>query len=92
MHCILYLFIHSICTHSEKSLHILHSSSILSIHIYSFHSPIRIDQKKILRESYLSVAAVVEEEASVNGGGGDRQSAASTAAVATGRVESGGDL
>jgi hypothetical protein len=38
------------------------------------------------------VAAVVEEEASVNGGGGDRQSVASTAVVATGRVESGGDL
>jgi hypothetical protein len=35
---------------------------------------------------------VAEEEAGVNGGGGDRQSATSTTAVATGRVESGGDL
>jgi hypothetical protein len=31
-------------------------------------------------------------EVGVDGGGGDRQSAASTAAVATDRVESGGDL
>jgi hypothetical protein len=36
--------------------------------------------------------AVAEDEASVDGGGGDRQSAASTAAVATDKVESGGDL
>jgi hypothetical protein len=35
---------------------------------------------------------VAEEEAGVNGDGGDRQSATSTTAVATGRVESGGDL
>jgi hypothetical protein len=35
---------------------------------------------------------VAEEEASVDGGGGDRQSAASTTAVATDKVESGGDL
>jgi hypothetical protein len=45
-----------------------------------------------LREPYLGVAAVAEEEADVDGGGGDRQSAASTVVVATGRVESGGDL
>jgi hypothetical protein len=38
------------------------------------------------------VAAVAEEEAGVDGDGGNRQSAVSTVAVATGRVESGGDL
>jgi hypothetical protein len=65
----------------------LHSSSIRSINLYSFHSPIRIDQKKVLREPYLGVAAVAEEEASVDGGGGDQQSAASTVVVVTGRVQ-----
>jgi hypothetical protein len=35
---------------------------------------------------------VAEEEAGVDDGGGDQQSVASTAAVATGRVESGGDI
>jgi hypothetical protein len=38
------------------------------------------------------VTAVVEEEVGVDGDSGDRQSAASTVAVATGRVESDGDL
>jgi hypothetical protein len=73
IHCILHLVIHSICTHSGKSLHILHSSSIRSINLYSFHSPILIDQNKVLREPYLGVVTVVEE-ASIDGGGGDRQS------------------
>jgi hypothetical protein len=33
-----------------------------------------IDQKKVLYEPYLGVAAVAQEEAGVNGGGGDRWS------------------
>jgi hypothetical protein len=60
------------------------------INLYSFHSSIRIDQKKVLCELYLgvaaveqrwwhrrrttSMAAVAQEEAGVDGGSGDQWS------------------
>jgi hypothetical protein len=53
----------------------LHSLSIRSINLYSFHSSIQINQKKVLHEPYIGVVAVAEEEeAGVDGSGGDRRS------------------
>jgi hypothetical protein len=61
MHIATFIYLHSsqlICTHDEKFLHTLHSSSIRSTNLYLFHSSNPIDQKKVLREPYLGVAAV----------------------------------
>jgi hypothetical protein len=89
----IHLFIHSsifthlhssrsIYTHSGKSLHILHSSTILSINLYSFHSSIRIDKKE-------GFAQIVPQ---CGGCRRQRWRRRRPALMATGGVESSGDL
>jgi hypothetical protein len=61
MHIASFIHLHSsqlICTHDGKFLHTLHSTSIRSTNLYSFHSSNPIDQKKVLHEPYLGVVVV----------------------------------
>jgi hypothetical protein len=100
MHIATFIHLHSsqlICTHDGKSIYTLHSSSIRSTNLYSFHSSNRIDQKKVLREPYLGMAvverrwwrrrrpmktaAVVLEVRGVDSDGGDRPKGVASTAV-----------